>query len=144
MMGGTMTLAPSTIFANGTDLTCPLEWKDYVIAVREIVDRADFIDPIVFVSREGETFDCMKTVHDDNFLDVISKYNQNTPHDGSKIELLASENWPPNLCNVSRVNLSNIPLFYSVELPRQIDILELPICRIRVENALGYFIGINK
>ena len=137
-------LSASDVSANGEAGDCPPEWADYVSAVSDIIEPLGQDLPVIFVSREGEAFDCLGLMRNNQFLERASAFSRTWPFHRSPINLSDSGTWPINVCNVEASNLPHVPFFYAIHLPRQAEVLELPICRVRVTNAIRHFLGVNE
>ena len=120
---------------------CPTEWAEYVSAVGDIVGPLGQDPAVIFVTREGEAFDCLDLIDGNYLLERASNFFERDPRPRSPVDPSDPGNWPTNVCNVAHTRLPNLPLFLAVELTRQVDVLDHPVCRVRVVNSLRFFFG---
>lgn len=129
--------------ANGDAGNCPPEWADYVSAVGDIIKpRQDL--PVIFVTREGEAFDCLDLIDGNYLLERASNFFKRDPRPRSPVDPSDPGNWPTNVCNVASTRLPHLPSFFAVELTRQVEVLDHPVCRVRVINAIRRVSGVNE
>jgi hypothetical protein len=125
--------APVHAFADETKTSCPSVWSSYIEDIREIVAPLGPDFPLLFESREGEFYDCLDLIRNDDMLKKASDYNKRVPYDRtSMIDLNESMSWPANVCSSGRLRFPHVPFFFSLSLPLDEKILQTSVCRIRV------------
>ena len=144
LIGAVMTLAPSKTLANGGETGCPPEWTEYVTAVAEIIEPLgeDFL--LLFVSREGDVFDCLERIEDKTFLEQASIYERALPVDRTGILSKDPASWPENICTRGFANWRGMAPYVSVNLPREAEILETNSCRVRVIRSAERTLSENR
>lgn len=137
-------LTSSEVYANGVARGCPSEWTEYVSTVAEIIEPLGEDFPLLFVSREGDVFDCLGRIRDETFLEQASTFERALPVDRTGVLSKDPASWPENVCTRGFANWHGMAPYVSVNLPREAEILETNSCRVRIIRSAERTLSENR
>lgn len=137
-------LASSEVYANGVARGCPSEWAEYVATVAEIIEPLGEDFPLLFVSREGDVFDCLGRIRDSEFLRLAQRSESMLPIDRSTPLIDDPITWPVNVCTNSARWWQGMLQYTAIHLPSEREILQNSACKLRVQRAAQDILAENR
>lgn len=122
-------------FACSQEAICRNEWSIYVSEVVRILGSNKLAEPLLFVARDGEVYDCLELAADDNLLKEAQIYEESLPLDRTGPLLLDPMTWPPNICTVGSARWPGIQ-YSAISLPTDPAILATKACQKRVFRGI--------
>ena len=118
-------------FSDQGSIVCPKEWNSYVAEIQGLLFEHDLKQPLLFVDRHGNVFDCLGLSPDMGLLKRAELIEKSLPLDRTSVILDDPSVWPTNICSTATVDFTNLQ-YFSVSLPEDPSVLELPVCSKRV------------
>ena len=108
---------------------CPPEWGYYVERAGAVRESLGTDVVLLFVSRDGDVFDCLGLVDDPALIDLATLIMRGMPFDRETPLGDDRALWPTNVCTTGRTRIPGLA-YHLVFLPRDIGILDSEACRI--------------
>jgi len=125
---------PSTVFANGNALQCPVAWSNIVAAVQELASEYENSHPVVFIERNGSVYDCLNRNVSESDIETIRIVENSLPIHSSGLDLDRPETWPVDFCNAGRWDLAGLD-YYAISMPEIESISRDNRCVNRITSA---------
>lgn len=132
-----ITLCTSAAYADDQFGECPKIWSEYVDLVAETIKPLGDNFPMVFVSRDGDIYDCLNRIHDDALLEKWSISERSMPVDRTSLLSSDSNSWPQNICNKGSIFENGVYIYHAIYLPLQVNIIANQLCKKRIVSSLA-------
>jgi hypothetical protein len=123
-----ITLCTSAAYADDQFSECPKIWSEYVDIVAETIKPLGNKFPMVFVSRDGDVYDCLNRIHDDALLEKWAISERSIPVDRKSSLSSDPQSWPENICIQGSAFENGVYIYHAIYLPIQVSILETRVC----------------
>jgi len=108
---------------------CPPEWAYYVERAGAVRESLGTDVVLLFVSRDGDVFDCLGLVDDPALIDLATLITRGMPFDRETPLGDDPALWPTNVCTTGRTRTPGLA-YHLISLPRDVGILDSEACRI--------------
>lgn len=132
-----MNLCSSAAQAAERKSECPKIWSEYVDLVAETIKPLGDNFPMVFVSRDGDVYDCLNRIHDDALLEKWAISERSIPVDRTSSLSSDPKSWPENICIQGSAFENGVYLYHAIYLPLLVSILENNSCKKRIHILLA-------